>query len=94
MALDNLDITNQEEIRKDVTALIHIISKKLIITTPVCNTKTIEDWLDNLSQKLKHSQNTSLPHLQSTEPTSHNPWKPNKPQPQPTGNTIPVPQTP
>jgi hypothetical protein len=42
-ALDNLDITDQEEIPKDITALIHIISKKPIITTPVHNTKTIED---------------------------------------------------
>jgi hypothetical protein len=33
---------------KDVTNLLHTISKKLIITT-----KAIEDRLDNLSQKIK-----------------------------------------
>jgi hypothetical protein len=51
VALDNLDIINQEEIPKDVT--FQIIFKKLIITTPIHNTKTIEDQLDNLSQKIE-----------------------------------------
>jgi hypothetical protein len=56
VVLDNLDITNQEEIPKD---LIHIIFKKLIITTPVHNTKTIEDQLDNLSQKIETVKGTT-----------------------------------
>jgi hypothetical protein len=35
VALDNLDVTNQEEIPKDIISLIHTISQKLTITTPV-----------------------------------------------------------
>jgi hypothetical protein len=75
-ALDNLDITDQEEIPKDVTALIHIISKKLIITTPVHNPKTIEDRLDNLSQKIETLTKNIPPlpsiHRTPENPTSHN----------------------
>jgi hypothetical protein len=52
-ALDNLDITNQEEIPKDVISLIHTISQKLINYTLIHNTKTIDDQIDNLSQKIE-----------------------------------------
>jgi hypothetical protein len=79
VALDNLDITDQEEIPKDITALLHTISKKLIITTPIHNTKTIEDRLDNLSQKIETLTKNIL-HL----PPIHKTYNPQTPKTQQT----------
>jgi hypothetical protein len=63
-----LDVTDQEETPKNVTTLLHNISKILIITTPIHNTKTIEDRLDNLSQKIE-MLTKNISHLPLTHKT-------------------------
>jgi hypothetical protein len=77
-----LDVTDQEEIPKDITNLLHTISKKLIITTPIHNTKTIEDRLDNLSQKIE-TLTKNIPH----PPLTHKTYNPQTPKSQQTTTT-------